>query len=676
MLDLCYNVASYERPRAAKAADRLERSAIGKKKTTYPRPGLTEEEELEQAFQEITGKPTPEAAPAGKKTRSGGAFARQTPSDTIRRNRIISIIAICCACVVLLIGILMGGYYYLLGGPDNGLILQNVSAAGISLGGMTPEEAKGALERATADTYTKEPMVIVLPDEELELSPADTGAKLDVTALVEAAYGFGRTGSLWERREARLQAQTTGYIIPLLPYLNLDTGYIKDTLVAYEKAFNTSLTQPTVKLDHPQPSLSPGSLDPDYKGTLLLTMGTPGRELDFNALYNEVIDAYSLNTFLITKECPVVDPETPDVEALYKEFCVDPVDAVMDMRTFEVKPETYGFGFDKATVEKMIRGAEFGQVLEIPIGYVEPEILGSELEALLFRDVLASASTYQYSGYNRSTNLRLACEAINGVVIMPGEIFSYNDTLGERTPEKGYLPAGSYMGTEIVDTYGGGICQVSSTLYYCSLYADLEIVERWYHTYNSDYLPLGMDATVNWGTLDYCFRNNTNYPIRIDAYYDDEGNVNVALIGTDEKDYYVVMDYSLLSVLTPEDVTQTMKEDNPKGYTDGEVIQYPMYGYIVETYKYKYDKATNELISCEYEDYSEYEKRDYIICKIEKPTEPPTEPTTQPPVTVPPTQPPTEVPTQAPTEAPTEAPTQAPTEAPTQAVDPTATTAP
>ena len=154
MLDLCYNVASYERSRAAKAADRLERSAIGKKKTTNPRPGLTEEEELEQAFQEITGKPIPEAAPAGKKTRSGGAFAQQTPSDTIRRNRTISIIAICCACVVLLIGILVGGYYYLLGGPDDGLILQNVSAAGIPLGGMTPEEAKAALERATANTYT------------------------------------------------------------------------------------------------------------------------------------------------------------------------------------------------------------------------------------------------------------------------------------------------------------------------------------------------------------------------------------------------------------------------------------------------------------------------------------------------------------------------------------------
>lgn len=604
----------------------------------------TEEEELEQAFRQITGTAAPASQPnTAKKSKSGGAYVKQAPEDTIRRNRTIAIIAICCACVVLLIGIGIGAYYMLLGGSDNGRILNNVSAAGVQLGGMTPEEAKNALTQATKDTYTKQSMIIELPDATLELSPADTGAKLDVDALVEAAYSFGRTGSFSQRRQDREQAGSTGLVIALLPYLNLDTDYIRQTLDRYESEFNSALTQPSAELNGVRPSLSASSIQENLQVSLLLTLGTPGRDLDFDALYNEILDAYSLNTFRITKDCPITDPEDPDLNALYQEFCTEPVNAVMDMRTFKVTAETYGFGFDMKLAEQMLSDAEPGQTLEIPMNYIVPEVLGKDLEALLYRDVLASASTYQYSNYNRSTNLDLACQAINGTILYPGDVFSYNDTLGERTPEKGYLPAGSYMGDEIVDTYGGGICQVSSTLYYCTLYADLEIVERHYHTYNSDYLPLGMDATVNWGTLDFCFRNNTNYPIRIDASYVD-GDVCISLVGTDEKDYYVAMDYVLLEVLEPEDITQTMKADNPKGYTDGQTIQYPMYGYIVETYKYKYDKQTNELISCTYEDYSAYEKRDKIVCEIEKPTEPPTEPPTET------TAPATEAPTTAPTE--------------------------
>jgi len=230
---------------------------------------------------------------------------------------------------------------------------------------------------------------------------------------------------------------------------------------------------------------------------------------------------------------------------------------------------------------------------------------------------LGSAQT-PYKGTdtnNRNTNLAIACEAVNGLVLLPGEVFSYNDTLGERTKEAGYKEAPSYVGGLTVDTLGGGICQVSSTLYYSTLFADLEIVERHNHGYVSDYIAKGMDATVTWDGADFRFSNNTNFPIRIEAWRAD-GYVNVQIIGTDERDYYVKMSYSVREYTPFETVYQEYLPDNPEGYTDGKEIVTPYNGYIVQTYKEKYSKETDELLSKDKWTYDVYKKRDQVICKI------------------------------------------------------------
>ena len=267
--------------------------------------------------------------------------------------------------------------------------------------------------------------------------------------------------------------------------------------------------------------------------------------------------------------------------------------------------------------------------MEIPFYRTTPEISTESLRSLLFRDVLSSSSTEHTGEYNRNVNLQLACEALNGIVLFPGEEFSYNEALGERTTDKGYLPAGSYVVGATIETVGGGICQPSSTLYHCCLLADLEITLRDCHMYAVSYLPLGIDATINWGSFDYCFRNNTNYPIRIEAWMAD-GYVHIQLMGTDEKDYYVVMENYVDRVIPYETVYEEMYADNPEGYEDGDVITSGYTGYEIYTYRCKYDKETDELISREYEDWSEYWARDEVIVKIvAKPTEAPeTEPTT------------------------------------------------
>ena len=134
-----------------------------------------------------------------------------------------------------------------------------------------------------------------------------------------------------------------------------------------------------------------------------------------------------------------------------------------------------------------------------------------------------------------------------------------------------------------------------------------------------------MDATVDWDGPDFKFRNSTNYPIRIDAKADG-GTVTVSLVGTDEKDYYVEMEYEIWGTSSWKTVEEEVSADS--GHRDGEVKTSPYTGYTIQTYKLKYSKDTDELISREKEAYSVYSKRDKVVYKIvEEEEEPqPTDP--------------------------------------------------
>ena len=561
------------------------------------------------------------------------------------RNRKIAIGAVCAAAAVLVLCLVIGIWFFFSSTADDGLILNNVYAAGVNLGGMTPEEAKAALHVLTDGTYTDMDMVITTNEGTLSLSPANTGASLDVEKLVEDAYNYGRTGGRSAQAKARAESALSSYTIELLPYLNLDTGYIRTAITDFAAQHGSTLTQPTVTVEGERPVLQTVPEDPEAVcQTLKITMGTPSRVLDTDALYTAVLDAYNTNNFSgLSAQFTEEQPEAVDLDQLYQTYCLEPVDAQLNEEDFTVTSEIWGYGFELEPVQQWMGSAQAGASLEVPLTFLEPAVTTEKLEGSLFQDELATYdSPYNKYNYPRSTNLELASAAINGTILKPGETFSFNGIVGERTSAKGYQGAPAYVGGDTVDQIGGGVCQVASTIYYCALIADLEIVDREEHMYAASYVPMGMDATINWGTIDFQFRNNTNYPIRIDTWAKD-GEVHVSLMGTDEKDYYVEMEYEIIKVYEWKTVEQVMKSNNPKGYEDGEVIQDPYTGYDVKTYKCKYDKQTGELLSRTYEATSNYEKRDKLVCKIEDPA--PTEttpPPTDPPVTNPPVTDPTE----------------------------------
>ncbi len=552
-----------------------------------------------------------------------------SPAGGRRRGILIAV------AVAAVVAIAAGTWWFFDYTKDDGRIYPNVMIFGENFGGKTPQEAAEAIHAMTDDTYTAQDLLIQLPDQLLYLTPADTGASLDVQKLVDAAYGYGRQGNRWQNKQARIAAETTIHEPDVLAALTLNREAIQTVLDEAAGAAYSTLTQPAVTVTGEVPDRNMSyeaamAQEGISHQTMTITLGTPDRTLDTGALLEKVLRAYSANRFeAVSMDYTVTDCQTLNAQTLLDTYGIKATDAVLDTTNYTASQEILGYGFDAAALQAQLDAAAEGETLTVPFTYINAAQTKAGIESQFFCDILGEVSTNHTSDSNRNTNLKQACKALNGYLIRPGETFSYNAALGQRTTAKGYKPAGAYSGGKNVETVGGGICQVSSTLYYACLKADLEIVERTNHGFMVSYMPYGMDATVSWGSLDYKFRNNTYYPIRIKAWVSG-GQVHIQLLGTDTKDYYVKMVYDTIEgPVEGKTVYEDYKYNNKEGYKDGEVIQTAYTGRTVKTYRVKYSKATDEKLSSTYEATSRYKSRDKIIARVEAPPAPPV-PTTEP----------------------------------------------
>ena len=516
---------------------------------------------------------------------------------------------------------------------DDGKILPNVFVAGIDIGGMTQEEATNALRVSLSSSYSTQELVVNLPGDSLKLSPDQTGARLDVEAVVKKAYAYGRDGTDAENARTRKEAQTKHHAIALLPYLNLDLPYIYSAVEAFCDSYSIEMTPPTVRLEGTRPEYprKPENWDEDKKGpykpnlegivhqNLVITLGTPNFILEPGALYDYILDAYSLHNMTVSYEAPALTaPEKVDLEKVFEQFCIVPQDAELDNKTFEVVPEIYGYGFDMETVAALLDSAAYGQTVTVPLDFIVPDITEEALVGHLFKDVLAEF-TAVYNGTAdaaRTKNLHLACEALNGYVIKAGETFSFNLALGPCTTNKGYQAAPTYVGST-ASTLGGGISQISSALYCGALQAGLQITQRHAHAYAVDYTLLGFDAAVTYGSQDLQFINTTADPIRI-LVSTDGTKVTVQLLGTVAEDapvYTTELKNQVLAIYNPNTVYQPMHYDNQQGYADGHVLQQGISGYEIAAYVHTYD-SNGALVSSTLVSTESYSKRDHIVVRI------------------------------------------------------------
>lgn len=607
------------------------------KKQNPRKKDSSELDQIDEAYRNLSGKKT-------KKKKASG------------NSRMITIIIILAAILVVAVGI-VAGIHFFSGAFAPPTVPENVTVAGVNIGGLEREEATQAVADAVEDYYDNKEMVVTIGEHSITINADTIGATVNVDAIVDAAFALSET----EDPAAQLSIDPAAY-------LSVNEYAIAEAMKAFETFYPTTVIEHTWEVvDVADTTADDDTAAPEKKLKLVITMGESAYDLDVNVVADAAINQIYRNEFTYETQCNIVEPQPLDLEAIYNQFCTQAVNAVMDPETFEVSDHVYGYAFSLEAAKEAMATAQSGDVLEFPFETIFPEITKESLSGLLFKDVLASYTAKSGSNPNRNVNLKLSCQAVNGLILYPGDVFNYNQTLGQRTEAKGYKPAASYVGGETVDTVGGGICQTSSSIYYCALLADLEIVQRHNHAYISSYMPFGMDATVDWSGPNFRFKNNTNYPIKIEAKAS-YGNVTIKLLGTDEKDYYVKMKYEVVEKTPWETVYVDVKEsENEKGYTDGQVISTPYTGYEIKTYKYKYDKETNELISKTLQTHDKYAKRDKKIVRIIKDTPEPTTPTTPTNPPTEPTNPPTE-PTNPPTE-PTNPPTE-PTNPPTEPTNP------
>lgn len=281
-----------------------------------------------------------------------------------------------------------------------------------------------------------------------------------------------------------------------------------------------------------------------------------------------------------------------DVEV--KDATLDAFD--VNARTFTFTEATAGYQIDRTALETDILSAldaqDYDRVIIVRGTAVQPRITKAQLEGIF--GCIASFSTQTTKDNDRNTNIALSAGALNGRVVMPGETLSFNNCTGQRTGAKGYREAGAIAGGVLVDDTGGGVCQTSSTLFNAVVRADLEIVEREAHSWPSTYVNKGEDATVNWPSLDFVFRNNGEFPVFVVAWYEDR-TVTVEIYGKMlENGQTIDLESEVVRTIKPSDeILYTLDETLPLG--SQKPGRKKRTGYVVDTYKVYKDADGNEI---------------------------------------------------------------------------------
>ena len=262
-------------------------------------------------------------------------------------------------------------------------------------------------------------------------------------------------------------------------------------------------------------------------------------------------------------------------------------------KTFVSEPERSGIEADEdrlfADVTAALDAQQYGATIQVHTYERHPRLRQADIAGMF--GLMAGFTTATTKDQDRNMNIALSAQAINGRVVLPGETLSFNDCTGQRTPAKGYREAAAIAGGQLIDATGGGVCQTSSTLFNAVVRADLEIVTRSPHAWPSVYVPRGEDAAVDWPRLDFVFRNNSEYPVFIVAWYAEQ-KVAVEIYG---KKLPAGQTIDLVSVTTKEtqpsnEVLYTRIPEMASGAQ--KVAKEKRTGYQVDTYKVYYQDGT------------------------------------------------------------------------------------
>ena len=460
---------------------------------------------------------------------------------------------------------------------NNRNIISGVKINNTKVQGLTKEQAMQVID---SDAQLKENIKIIIDNKEYTIDKDNISVTYDTEKAVEEAYNIGRKSNIFVNNFQIAKSMLFGYNVE--SYIDVNDEILEEELQRVISEIPGAIQESKYEIDGE---------------TLKITKGVPGKTINVEQAKAEIKEKISTNNQKqLSFTTYMGEPKDIDIEKIKKEIYQEPKDAYYEENPFTVHKEENGIDLDIEQAKKIL--AEDKDEYEIPLIITIPQVTMSKIGTQAFPNLLGSCTTkYDASNRSRSSNLALAASTINEMVLQPGETFSYNQALGPRTAAKGYKAAGGYSGGKVVDMIGGGICQISSTLYDAAVYANLEIVERHNHCFTTAYIAPSKDATVNYGTCDLKFKNTRKNPVMIKASAQN-GIATIEIYGIKEDvEYEIEIESKVLGYTG----FRTIYEDDPTkpiGYE--KTTQGGMRGCRSEAYKiYKLNgvEVSRELLS-------------------------------------------------------------------------------
>lgn len=410
---------------------------------------------------------------------------------------VVSIFLVIFLCLILIIFGIFTFYNY----QNNQTISKGIYINGIDVSNITKEEAKNKLEAYYSDKLSND-ITLIHNNYTTYIKTSEINLSFDIDSAVNFAYQLGKSQNIFTDNYQVFNAMING--INITPTATFDEESLKNILNNLSSELPDAVVESGYYIDG---------------NTLIITKGHDGYIIDVDSTaekikqkitdlryFNEVIEISTIKQ----------SPKEIDLDSIYSEVHKDAKDAYYTTEPHVVYPSENGLDFNISIDEAKQILESSDTECEIPLKVLYPNITTNMIGQEAFPDLLGSFSTkYATSNTNRTTNLKLAAGKIDGYVLLPDETFSYNAVVGERTIAAGYKEAAIYENGQVVDGLGGGICQISTTLYNAVLFSNLEIVELYNHQFVPSYVTAGRDATVVYGVKDFKFQNSRNYAIKI-----------------------------------------------------------------------------------------------------------------------------------------------------------------
>ena len=434
-------------------------------------------------------------------------------------------------------------------------IHKNVYIEHLNVGGMTYDEALKAVHSAEDELFTKQDITLLHNGQRYKIDGSVIGLVASAEETAKKAYNYGKTGNKIFDGFFNMLLMFRKHTV--VPVANLDSEKLNEQISKFGIQCYGELKQHNIVVQ--------------ADGLVYIGPGKTGFDSNIKAASEAILVSLDKDKYSNIKvPLSAKAPDKLTLEQFDAAVYCDPVDSYYKYEndTVTVVPEAIGRYINKEEAKPLLENViEGGEPVYIPWYKVEPSVTAQMMEEKLFTTKLGSYSTYYGGTYNRNSNVERAAELMNGAVLAPGDVLSFNDRVGPRTVANGFFTAPEYLNGKTVEGIGGGTCQVSTTLYGAVLYAGLDIVSRTNHMFAVSYAPLGQDATVAYGSVDFKFKNNSNYPVKI-TVATRGGTITVDVLGAAwEPEQTVKLEHSVKRG------TNTNVTSKRIFYSNGEVIK-------------------------------------------------------------------------------------------------------